>query len=169
LQKINPIIDWKNANWIYPLNSQRVKLIRSKKELKKMVREAKVALILIKPSAAQPTSNSEVDDISKQDAFPPEYEDYADVFSTEQAGLLPPHHDLEHRIELEDGFVVTPEGLAMDQEKVMAIRDWPIPRNVHDIQAFLGFTGFYRRFIKGYSKITTLLIERTKGNQPSSF
>jgi hypothetical protein len=46
----------------------------------------------------------------------------------------------------------------------MAIRDWPIPRSVYDIQVFLGFTGFYRRFIKEYSKITTLLTERTKGN-----
>jgi hypothetical protein len=52
---------------------------------------------------------------------------------------------------------------------MMAIRDWPIPRSVYDIQAFLEFTGFYRRFIKGYSKITTSLTERTKGNQSSSF
>jgi hypothetical protein len=67
------------------------------------------------------------------------------------------------------GFMVTPEGLAINQKKVMAIRNWPIPRSVHDIQAFLGFIGFYRRFIKGYSKITTSLTERTKGNQSSSF
>jgi hypothetical protein len=65
--------------------------------------------------------------------------------------------------------MVTPEGLAMDQEKVMVIRNWPILRSVHDIQAFLGFIGFYRRFIKGYSKITTSLTKRTKGNQSSSF
>jgi hypothetical protein len=103
LQKVNPVINWKNANWTYPLDSQRVKLIRSKKELRKMVREAKVALILIGPSAAQPTSNSEVDDISKQNAFFLEYENYADVFSIEQAGLLLSHHNLEYRIELENG------------------------------------------------------------------
>jgi hypothetical protein len=103
LQKVNPVINWKNASWIYPLNSQRVKLIRSKKELKKVVRKAKVALILTGPSAVQPTPNSEVNDISKQNAFPPKYENYADVFSTKQAKLLPLHHNLEHRIELEDG------------------------------------------------------------------
>jgi hypothetical protein len=78
-------------------------LIRSKKELRKVVREAKMALVLTGFSVAQPTSNSEVDDTSKQDAFPPEYEDYADIFSTEQAGLLPPHYNLEHRIELKNG------------------------------------------------------------------
>jgi hypothetical protein len=103
LQKVNSVINWKNANWIYPLDNQGVKLIRSKKELRKVVRKAKMALILTGPSAAQPTSNSEVDDTSKQNAFPLEYEDYADVFSTEQAGLLPPHYNLEHRIKLENG------------------------------------------------------------------
>jgi hypothetical protein len=66
-------------------------------------------------------------------------------------------------------FMVTPESLVINQKKMMAIRDWPIPRSVYDIQAFLEFIGFYRRFIKGYSKITTLLTKRTKGNQPSSF
>jgi hypothetical protein len=103
LQKVNPVIDWKNASWTYPLNSQGVKLIRSKKELGKMVRKAKVALILTGPSAVQPIPNSEINNTSKQNAFPSEYEDYADVFSTEQAGLLPPHHNLKYRIELENG------------------------------------------------------------------
>src|SRR5436309_11956231 len=45
---------------------------------------------------------------------------------------------------------------------------WPIPRSVTDIQIFLGFANFYRRFIDGYSRvvmpITSLL--RTKGNRP---
>jgi hypothetical protein len=52
---------------------------------------------------------------------------------------------------------------------MMVIRDWPILRSVYDIQAFLEFIRFYRRFIKGYSKIITPLTERTKGNQFSSF
>jgi hypothetical protein len=70
LQKINPVIDWKNANWTYLLNSQRIELIRSKKELKKIVRERKVALILTGPSAAQPITNSEINDTLKQNVFP---------------------------------------------------------------------------------------------------
>jgi hypothetical protein len=65
--------------------------------------------------------------------------------------------------------MVTLEGLAINQEKIMAIRNWPILRSVYDIQAFLEFIGFYRRFIKGYSKIMTPLTEKTKGNQSSSF
>jgi hypothetical protein len=78
-------------------------LIRSKKELKKVMRKAKMALILTGPSAVQPITSSEVDDTSKQNAFFPEYEGYVDIFSIEQAGLLPSHHNLEYRIELENG------------------------------------------------------------------
>jgi hypothetical protein len=70
-----------------------------------MVREAKMALILTGPFAVQPTSNSEVNDTSKQNAFPLEYEDYADIFSTKQAGLLPLYHNLKYRIELENGKI----------------------------------------------------------------
>jgi hypothetical protein len=67
------------------------------------MQKAKMALILTKPSAAQPIFNNKVNNTSKQNAFPPEYEDYADIFSIEQAGLLLLHHNLKYRIELEDG------------------------------------------------------------------
>ncbi|MBW0573385.1 hypothetical protein O181_113100 [Austropuccinia psidii MF-1] len=40
----------------------------------------------------------------------------------------------------------------MDQAKVQQILNWPPPRNVKDIQSFLGFASFYQRFIKNYSK-----------------
>ena len=44
------------------------------------------------------------------------------------------------------------EGLRMDPAKVTTILKWPEPRNVKDIQSFLGFANFYRQFINGYSK-----------------
>ena len=50
----------------------------------------------------------------------------------------------------------------MDPKKVEAIRDWPQPKNVREVQAFLGFANFYRRFIKGYSEITEPLTNLTK-------
>lgn len=62
------------------------------------------------------------------------------------------------------GFVVGPDGIHMDQSRVEAIASWPEPRSVHDVQAFLGFTGFYRRFIKNYSKIACPLTNITRGN-----
>jgi len=51
------------------------------------------------------------------------------------------------------GYVVTPNGISMDEVKTKAIQDWPEPRKVRDIQSFLGFANFYRRFIHNYSDI----------------
>ena len=47
------------------------------------------------------------------------------------------------------GYVVGRDDIQMDQEKVKAILDWPIPRNVHDVRSFHGLASFYRRFIRG--------------------
>jgi Reverse transcriptase (RNA-dependent DNA polymerase) len=45
------------------------------------------------------------------------------------------------------GFILTPKGLVMADDKVKAIQDWPEPRKVKDIQSFLGVANFYQRFI----------------------
>ena len=64
------------------------------------------------------------------------------------------------------GYVITPEGIAMDPKKVEAVKDWKSPSSVHDIQVFLGFTNFYKRFIANYSKkclpLTALLKKDVK-------
>ncbi|MBW0575528.1 hypothetical protein O181_115243 [Austropuccinia psidii MF-1] len=49
-------------------------------------------------------------------------------------------------------YIVSSEGLKMDQEKFQQILNWPPPRNLKAIQSFLGFANFYLRFIKNYSK-----------------
>ncbi|MBW0472517.1 hypothetical protein O181_012232 [Austropuccinia psidii MF-1] len=58
-------------------------------------------------------------------------------------------------------YVVSSEGLKMDQTKFHQILIWPPPRNLKEHQAFLGFANFYPRFIKNYSKkissLTSLL------------
>ena len=59
------------------------------------------------------------------------------------------------------GFILSPEGLQMDQNKVKVIQEWSTPRRVRDIQAFLGFANFYRHFIHGYSKLTAPLTHLT--------
>lgn len=51
------------------------------------------------------------------------------------------------------GFVVSEEGIAMDKTKLDAVIEWPAPSSVKQVQTFLGFANFYRRFINGYSKI----------------
>ncbi|MBW0572296.1 hypothetical protein O181_112011 [Austropuccinia psidii MF-1] len=50
------------------------------------------------------------------------------------------------------GYVVSSEGLKMDQVKLQQILNWPPPRNLKALQSFLGFANFYHRFIKNYSK-----------------
>ncbi|MBW0555574.1 hypothetical protein O181_095289, partial [Austropuccinia psidii MF-1] len=50
------------------------------------------------------------------------------------------------------GYVVSFEGLKMDQAKGTQILNWPPPKNLKALQSFLGFASFYGRFIKNYSK-----------------
>ena len=52
------------------------------------------------------------------------------------------------------GYVITPHGITMNQRKVDAVTNWPQPSNLKELQRFLGFANFYRRFIKGYSQIS---------------
>jgi len=62
------------------------------------------------------------------------------------------------------GFIVTPQGVKMDKAKIETILNWPQPKNLKDVQSFLGFANFYRRFIKVYSEIVLPLTGLTKKN-----
>lgn len=46
------------------------------------------------------------------------------------------------------GYVISQEGVAMDERKVKGVLDWPLPQTVKELQCFLGFAKFYRRFLK---------------------
>ncbi|KAL0195414.1 hypothetical protein M9458_008986 [Cirrhinus mrigala] len=61
------------------------------------------------------------------------------------------------------GYVISAEGVQMDQGKVTAIQNWPQPTTIKELQCFLGFSNFYRRFIQNYSSITAPLTSLLKG------
>ena len=64
------------------------------------------------------------------------------------------------------GYVITPEGISMEENRVTTITEWPAPKSITEVQTFLGFANFYRRFIQAYScvvlPITSLLRKSAK-------
>lgn len=57
------------------------------------------------------------------------------------------------------GHLISSRGIQTDPAKIDKIKSWPIPKNVKDAQSFLGLAGYYRRFIKDYSKIASPIME----------
>jgi len=55
--------------------------------------------------------------------------------------------------------------MEMDERKLAAIREWPTPTLVKEVQSFLGFANFYQKFIWNYSKIVEPLIQLTRKKQ----
>ena len=61
------------------------------------------------------------------------------------------------------GLRVGADGVSMDPDRVDTIKDWPMLESFHDIQVFLGFTGFFRQFVKNYARITAPLTDMLRG------
>jgi hypothetical protein len=57
---------------------------------------------------------------------------------------------------------VTPRGIEVDEAKIEAIKSWPIPATLTQLQGFLGLVGFYRRFMRDFSTIAAPLNDLTK-------
>ena len=62
------------------------------------------------------------------------------------------------------GYIISPSGLIMSNNKVKIIQDWLESKKVKDIQSFLGFTNFYYWFIFNYLDIVIPLIHLTQKN-----
>ena len=65
------------------------------------------------------------------------------------------------------GYVVLSQGIPIEDERIEAVRNWSEPKSVQNIQVFIGFTNFYRRFIQGFNRIAaplTLMLKTTESS-----
>ncbi|WRX16227.1 Reverse transcriptase domain - like 10 [Theobroma cacao] len=60
------------------------------------------------------------------------------------------------------GHVVSKDGIQVDSKKIEAVEKWPRPTSVTEIRSFVGLAGYYRRFVKDFSKIVTPLTKLTR-------
>ena len=60
------------------------------------------------------------------------------------------------------GHVISKDGVLPNPDKVSAIKEYPVPRSVKDVRAFLGLANYYRKFVKDFAKIAGPLHDLTK-------
>ena len=65
------------------------------------------------------------------------------------------------------GFLISADGVKPDPEKVEALTTWPVPKTVREVKSFLGFCGFYRRWVEGFAGIVKPLNDLTTGYLPT--
>ncbi len=55
-------------------------------------------------------------------------------------------------------FIVSAQGIRIEEKKIEAVKAWLEPQSIRNIQVFLGFANFYRRFIRNFCRIVAWLI-----------
>lgn len=64
------------------------------------------------------------------------------------------------------GLIISPGKMEMDPVKIDGVTNWPEPTSVKEVQSFVGFVNFYRRFIEGFSEIARPLHDLTRKSTP---
>lgn len=62
------------------------------------------------------------------------------------------------------GHVISGEGILPDPEKIHALKNWPLPKNVEEVIRFVAFANYYRKFIPNFAKLAYHLTRLTKKN-----
>ena len=65
-------------------------------------------------------------------------------------------------------YVLSTQGVWIEDERIEAVKSWPEPKSIWDIQVFIRFANFYRRFIQGFSKIAVSLTSMLKTSSAAS-
>jgi hypothetical protein len=64
------------------------------------------------------------------------------------------------------GHIVSKNGISADPSKIDIVKSWPTPSTGKEVQRFLGFAGYYRRFVRNFSELARLLHQLTERNCP---
>ncbi|UYV81700.1 hypothetical protein LAZ67_20002038, partial [Cordylochernes scorpioides] len=67
------------------------------------------------------------------------------------------------------GHVISRQGIQTDPDRTETVRQWPVPRDVHQLRSFLGLCSYYRRFVPGFSNIARPLHRLTESGRPFSW
>ena len=62
------------------------------------------------------------------------------------------------------GYILSTEGVSISPETVQTIMEWEAPKSVKDVQCFMGFANFYRRFVRNFSGVTKPITDTLRGN-----
>ncbi|XP_063845408.1 uncharacterized protein LOC135091586 [Scylla paramamosain] len=66
------------------------------------------------------------------------------------------------------GFIISKGGINTDPEKIRAVQEWPVPRTVREVRAFVAFCSFYRRFVKKFAKVAAPLHALMSGDSKAA-